>query len=494
MEGLILLSVLLAQGVSGPVGGSLQVDASIAFEHNTSAKSFSELRVHASSITGGTLVLETTGASPNVRLEIELLPGEAKEFRVPIRVEFSGQPLALTARLDGGDARSILLDVVQRSGPRFVVVGESASKLLLVLPSTELLNTSSLPHIAEAYRQIDALALDSQAVTALEADQLWALLEYVGTCGRLLLINVSDAVADIFTQRAACGGQFLKVIGEPENSASEFMLLIEQADILLPTDQQMIRLVKGSDDESFDWARLIIIWLTYLILIAALLIRAGPWYTALSFSVISTTLVVSMWPAAASSTFVAWAEMTSNENKARYLGLERHSSARHGHVTLPGDEFGGHSRQFSDAEFMLLVDGRTDQRHILWNAIPFEQLDHLTIGSFPVDTTLQFQDSEVSATVCNIGSNATEPMYLQWNRSLYELASIKAGERWSTTDNESLNFASAHRPELQLFLERSDGHSLTLLQVLPVPSARNDERAWLLQYQSHQNEGSQCEG
>jgi hypothetical protein len=240
-------------------------------------------------------------------------------------------------------------------------------------------------------------------------------------------------------------------------------------------------------------AQLIIIWLAYLFLMAALLVKARPWYTALAFSVIGTALVALMWPAAVSSTFVAWAEMTSNENIARYIGLERHSSARHGSVALPGDEFGGHSLRFSDADFLLLVDGRTDQRHMLWNAIPFEQLDHLTTGSFPVDTTLQFQHNKNSASVCNISSNATEPMYLQWNGSLYELASIKAGERWSTTGNASLDFASVRSPELQLFLDRSDGHSLTLLQSLPVPSAQNDERAWLLQYQSHQKGAPLCE-
>lgn len=499
MDGLILLSVLLAQGVSGPANTSLQIDASLAFEGFISGREFSELRVRALSRTGGHLVINTIGASPNVSIDIELMPGEAADAWVPLRIGFSDQPLSLSTSLDQAAPRSIPINFVRRPASRLVLVGTDASERLRTLPETESIGSSSLPHIAEAYLQIGALAVDSPAIAALDSDQLRSLLEYVGACGRILLIDVSTAVADIFRNRAACNGRFLKVLGEQENPVIVFNGLIDQEDWLPPSGRQLESLANDARNVSFSLTPLIIFWAGYLFLLVVLLIRPRARFAALAFSVTGTLLVVAIWPAATSSTFVAWAEMTSNESSARYVGLQRYSAARHGTFVLPGDNFGGHSKSYSGGDFSLAFDTVTDQRHILWNAAPFQQFDHLTRGSFPVDTTLQLQSNAGSANVCNTGGSATAPMYVQWAGSLYALPSIAAGASWSTVDRTPLTIGAGLAPELQLFLDRSTGHPLTLLQSLPVPAAAPHDRAWLLQYHHYrqyrasENGGSSCE-
>ncbi|MFB3077667.1 MAG: hypothetical protein ACE1Y4_06630, partial [Lysobacterales bacterium] len=136
MDGLIILSILLAQEIADQASGPLQIEASVAFGGHVSANNFTELRVRAVSPHGGTLTLETVGGSPNVTFSLELPPGEPVESWVPLGVDFSRPPPTVRATLDNQDPKSVALDIIRHPGPRSILAGAVATQSLLQVPDT----------------------------------------------------------------------------------------------------------------------------------------------------------------------------------------------------------------------------------------------------------------------------------------------------------------------------------------------------------------------
>ena len=492
MDGLLLLSILLTQGISAPANSALQIEASLAFGGYVSDEGFSELHIRALSRTGGALVIDTTGTTPTIKIDLDLLPNEPLDIWLPMKIDFAALPLSLRANLDQSDTQDLKLEYARRSLPRFALLGSRAVQRLAHLPDTEAIKAADLPHIPEAYRQISALAVDSEAMAALDEDQLRSLLEYVGSCGRVLLIDASAAVGQAFANRAACEGQFLILLGNEENAANAFSLLIEQANFLLPPERSLERLLSESSIGAFNGTRMIFFLGGYLLILIVLLGKVRSRFAALAFSIICTVLVLVIWPASISRNFAAWAEMASTEQVARYMGIERLSAARRSTVMLAGDSFDGYTSSVTAEDHSLRWGLQAEQRRIIWNAAPFQSLQRITYGSFAVNATLYLDSSGDSARICNTGIGSTTLMYLQWQGDIYEIPPLNAGTGWSSIGQVALNSASGNRPELKLFLERSANHTLTVLQSLPIPNEKKNEQAWLLRYRSHQTGGSPC--
>ena len=492
MDGLVLLSILLAQGISSEANAELQIEGSLAFGGYVSNNGISELRVRAFSRTGGNLVLETSGATHDVRLNLELLPNQATEAWLPLQINSRANSVSLGARLNQFDDTTIPLNPMRRSIRPFALIGSRASQLLAHVPNTISISSTALPHIPEAYSQVSALAVDRQAMAALDEDQLRSLLDYVGTCGRLLLIDVSDAVGQVFANRATCERQYLRFADDEESARGAFIELIEKSDSPLPSNRDLEALLVDSSADAFDLDRIILLWGGYLIILILLLTRTRAPLAALGFCVVSTVLVLMIWPAGTSRNFVAWAEMASSEKMARYIGVERHAANRRGIHLLSRDSFNGYPIAVIDGDFYLDWSLSGDHQQIAWTATPFEQLDRVTQGSFPVDATVQLDLGSTSAGVCNIGRSATAPMYLHWQGDLYEIPSLDSGARWTNTAGVALSRDLRNRPELELFRARSSEHSIAILQSLPVPDAEETERAWLMRYLSHETGESPC--
>lgn len=492
MDGLLLLSILLAQGISAPTNADLQLEASLAFGSYVSNDGFAELHVRALSGAGGSLVIETTGTTPTVRIDLELLPNEPLDTWLPLRIDAAALPVSLDARLKQSATQATALNYARRSLPWFALLGPRAAQRLSHLPGTEAITAAELPHIPEAYRQISALAVDSAAMASLDEEQLRSLLEYVGSCGRVLLIDASVAVRKIFANRAACEGRFLILVDNEENAGNAFSLLTEQASFLLPAEQSLEPLLRKSSTDALNGTRLAFFLGAYLVILIVLLSRAQSRFAALGFSIIATVLVLVTWPVATSRNFVAWAEMASTEQVARYVGIERHSASRRGTVMLPGESFAGYTSKISGENYSLHWGTATEQRQIVWNAAPFQSLDRISQGSFPVNATLRLDLSGDSAGICNTGSSSTALMYLQWQGVLYEIPPMDAGTGWSSIGQDILDSDSGNRAELKLFLERSAIYPLTVLQSLPIPNAEKNEQAWLLRYQTMRMGAAPC--
>jgi len=494
MDGLVLLSVLLAQGVSAPASAALQVEASLAFGGNVNVGEFSELHIRALSSQGGRLHLETSGAAPSIGIDFDLLPNEMQETWLPLRIDSSATRLSLGATLSNSITRDIPIEYARRSQPRLALFGPRAAQQLSHLPGAELVSAKGLPHLQAAYGQISALAVDSQALATLDEPQLRALLEYVGTCGRVLLIDASAAVSKAFTNRAACEGRFLGLPGNDANAEVAFISLLEQASFGLPAEQNLELLLGESSIDTFNWTRLAVFLLGYLTILALLSVRSRSRYATMGFSILSTILVLLIWPAGKSRDFVAWAEMASTEQVAHYIGLERQSTTRRDSFQLSGADFNPYASSTSTKDYALQWGVGPGQQSITWQAKPFQRLRRISHGSFPVNATIQLELRGDRAGICNTGTGETKPMHLQWQGVVYEVPALQEKERWIVNGQEALNIDPGNQPELRLFLERSTEYALTVLQSLSIPGAENNQQAWLLRYQSHQNGASPCAG
>lgn len=493
MDGLILLSILLLQEVADQSSeGTLRIEASVAFAGLVSSSSLTELKVRAFSRHGGDLTLATVGGSPNVSLEMQLPAGVATEIRVPLGVDFSGPPPTVHARTGNLDSTSVALNTVRHGGAQSVLVGTLATQLLLRLPQTESVGGATLPHFAPAYRQIAALAIDGSALAALDEAQLRALLQFAGTCGRLLLIDVSSPIEQVFSNRAACDGRYLGSVQSADNVEAAFAAILEPPTTTLATDRQLGRLLAESTDSAVDLTRLIQFWIGYLLVFTVLNLRSRTRFAALGFGGVGTLLVFLIWPATPSRGFVAWAEATANDRVAHYTGIERYVAPRRGILTLPTESFGAQPASIRGADYFVHWNTDGEQPNLVWNASSFGQLDKLTYGSFAVDSRLRAQPGAESVSVCNHGTRVSGQVFLQWQGTVYSIPPMQPGTVWASTDQLAMGVDALRKPELQLFLNRSAGYTTTILQVLPVSGGGGNDRAWLLRYESDSAGDAPC--
>jgi hypothetical protein len=492
VAGCLLLCILLYQGTADRPIAPFQVDVSIAFGGHQGTGKFTELRIRSLSPNGGTLTLETVGGAPNARLSIELPPGEVTETRLPFGIGSSKQPPLLHASLDDGDPLSVPVTLIRHTEPVAALVGVTASQLLFQIRGTKAVSETSLPHLASAYGQVSALAIDGRSLAALEDAQLVALLEFVGTCGRLMLIDVSAAIERAFVNRASCEGRFLTSVGSDRDTEAAFLELLEQPATTLPSEIQLERLLKEDLDDAINIPRLGSFWIGYIFILVLLIARVRTRLVALGFSVACTLLIFVIWPGSGSRAYVAWAEATSTDRVARFTGLERRLATRSGDVALAADSFGAYPVSISGHQYSLVWNTESDDRQVVWEATPFRHITKLTQGSFAVDSPLQVDIADGVVGICNSGAGASGPAFLQWHGTIFAIPAIGPGSRWSSANQPGLDSSLLKSPEMRLFLDRSFGHTITLLQSLPFSGANEIGRGWLLRYPSDQARGVSC--
>lgn len=492
MAGFILQCILLCQVMVDQAAPPLQVDVSVAFAGQVSTGRFTELRVRAFSPDGGNLTLETAGGSPDVSLGMELPRGELTEYWVPIGIDFSNHSPMVHISLDDADLISVPLGFIRHPKPRPALAGMVATQLLHQVPDTEVVSGTVLPRFPPAYGQISALAIDAQALATLDDAQLRALLEFVGTCGRLMLIDVSAAVERAFVNRSSCESRFLRSVDSAGNAEAAFYELLEEPTQTLPSEQQLTRLLTKTSDGAFDFSRLGFFWVGYVVILVVLMMQVRTRIMTLPFSIVCTLLAVVIWPTSGSRAYVAWAEASSADHVARYTGLERHSAIRAGVVTETADSFDSYPTRIVGNNYSLRWDTDSDNRYLVWDASPFQQIAKLTHGSFTVESPLQVGITDNTVYICNSGNGASRQAFLYWQETVFAIPSISPGSMWSSSGKIELDSGSRNSPELQLFLNRSFGNTITLLQPLPISGAGETGRGWLLRYLSGRSGDSSC--
>jgi len=324
-------------------------------------------------------------------------------------------------------------------------------RLLLLCAFFGSVSAAEFPTDANDYDPATTVAMDKQTLATLDDAQLGALLEFTGSCGRVLLIGVTPEVQEIFRNRAACGGRYLVAAATTDDLQALFRTLSELPEPDRASAAELEALLGPAATIDLNLAQLGLFWIAFLVILIALLLRTATRLVALGFCVAATLLVFIVWPAATTRAFVAWAEAASSERVVAYHSLERLRFYRDGSYSVE---------------------------------------DTRTRGSFAVTPVLETAFTDGGVTLCNRGAGVSATTHLYWRDNVFALPAMNAGAQWTSAGAQALDIDAANTPELALFRERSAKHELALLR--PLQIANSAGRAWLLQYTTPQQGGDAC--
>jgi hypothetical protein len=297
------------------------------------------------------------------------------------------------------------------------------------------LNVDSLREL-DAYEAAGVVTIDPRSMASLSDQQLRALLEFAGACGRVLLVDMPGAAQRVFRQRAACGGRYLLAATAGDDLPALQRGLRNMPEPERASTAQMVQLLEGMTSRSLEPVRLALFLGAYLLVMILLLLRPQTRLAALGFSVLAAVLAHVLWPPASVRTLVAWAEADLTDRVAAYEALRR-------------------TRTYRDGTY-----SRDEER---------------SRGSFAVNPSVEVALMQEAIVLCNAGPGPSMTTHLFHLADVYALPELAPGDRWTTTGASPVNPAT---PGLALFEARSAKHDVTLLQPLPVPDSSGS--AWLL--------------
>ena len=462
----VLLALLSIQGEQ-----LIQTD--LAWAGAVSSTAFTELTLRAATSMDATVAFEVAGPSTVVATSMQLHNGEPAIARMPV---VSGDLDGVVLRYSVDDAPWQELDAgrLERGPGEFVLVGESAINVLGDVPGTTIVAANDLPGLSSAYTHVAAVALGGDALGRLDEAQLRAFLEYVGLCGRVLLIDPTDQVKQLVSQRAACGRRYFATSSADGDIATALEMLMTRGADRLPDEQALGGLLesRGAD------IRLIAFYLGGFLLIFVVLTAAPRSRgVALAFSVLLTALAGFFWDGGNKHVFVAWAETTTTDSVARYSSLERASATGRGPQVLQLQSLARSPMHITGRSLVLNWSEIASERHLDWSASLLQEMRVFAMGSFPVEPRLRASADGTEVIVCNRSDGHTQPAYLHWQGNNYEVPALAPGERWTTNESNITVEVSAH---LRLLAHRTANSELALLRPLEVPSNGSDQRAWLM--------------
>lgn len=474
----VFVAVSPTQGLSAP-------DATLVWDGAINSSAFTEVSIRAEA--GTRLAVTTTSGSPTIKTELDAGDDLMVSGSMPIQPDGSD---SIVLSIETGGGNSILLDAgeLQRGRSPVVLVGETAFSGSQSMPESMSVAASELPTVASAYANIRALVIDGSSLAQLDEQQLRAMLEHVGNCGKTMLIDAAPGVQRLLTQRAGCGGQALITNSKDASADEKLANLLKQRITAMPGTRLLGTLV-GSTSAN---VRLLTIFLAgFLIVFVALCVIPRTRVVALGFCVVATGLAAMLFNSDPRKSFVAWSEVRNGERIARYAAIERLTANTRGTHSLQPQSLERSPRELSGSGLTLHWGDAAGDRRLDWNASLLAEAQLLTAGSFPVEPNLRAGSDGLAVTVCNHGTAMSPPSFLRWRGSTFAVPSLAPSAAWTPVDADPVN---EPRPELRLLARRTQRHSLALLQPLRVPANGGKQSAWLMRLETGHPETSPCTG
>ena len=95
-------------------------------------------------------------------------------------------------------------------------------------------DASALPENAAAYSSIDALVIDRALVGAITERQLAALLSFMASCGRTVLIGSTPSAAGLLQGAVGCGGRNFAEATSTDSALASLNRLVDSTEAELP--------------------------------------------------------------------------------------------------------------------------------------------------------------------------------------------------------------------------------------------------------------------
>lgn len=471
-------------GISMLQGGPL-IEAAMAWNGRVSVATPTEIQVRATSNTAATVAFEVAGQPAVVVARNVPRTGVPLAFSVPVDADSPGDVM-LRYSVDGGPSADLYAGRIERGPGIVAVAGDTAAKRLAHLSEITIVAAAALPRLSSSYDHIAALAIDQDALSRLDEPQLRAVLEYVGLCGRVLLIDPPEQVEQLMRQRSACGGRYLVAAGADHDAGTLLGVLLSDSPNELPDALALSNLMPQHNPEM----RLVIIYLGgFLLIFITLTLMPRLRSTALGFSLLATALSGVLWTGGDRKTLVAWAEVADGDRVARYMSVERASSAGRGLRSLYMRSLSGPPTDISGDGFTLHWGEAARDRYFDWDASLLQEMRVYSKGSFPVEATLRAGAAAAGITVCNRGNGQTPAAFLRWHNANYRVPALAPGARWSPDD---LAIVDDRLAPLRMMMRRSSHGGATLMYSLDVPDYDGAQSAWLVRTESLQVEASPC--
>ena len=379
---------------------------------------------------------------------------------------------------------------------------------------------------AEAYDSDEVVVVDKASLAELDDAQLRELLEFTGSCGRVLLVDVPIAIEEVFRNRAACGGRYLATIKTSGGASSPDQSRLEAA----PTDTSSPDLSRleaaPTDTSSPDQSRLE----------AAPTDTSSPDQSRLEAAPTDTSNPdlsrLEAAPTGAPQISALARQLAELPPAERATDEQLEALLDEGTTDVQPSRFVIFVTAYLLLLGILLVNARTRTTalgfsviatlvvHFVWPPAStrsfvawaeagtheqvaayrsleryrtyrdgnFKREETWTLGSFAVHPILEIAQQNGDVVLCNAGAGTSETTHIAWLGELFAVPPLAPGETWTSDNALAVNPGA---PELVIFQDRSSGHDLALLRPLPIAAAVGD--AWLLRHGLPQEGGTSCE-
>jgi hypothetical protein len=342
------------------------------------------------------------------------------------------------------------------------------------------LTPMALPGNVAAYASVDALVISAGTLSALDEEQMVALLGHVATCGRTVLVGADPDTAALFAAGAGCGGRALGVVADTSDAGAVLAGLLQQAPRELPRAGSLAAL-SGADLTSWHLVVATLAGCAALLLLGAVFTSSLPLLVILAGTLaLAATCFVQSRPTAAR--LAVWAEAGAGERLAQYGTVQRATVQRRGaavvdlHAELAAPTL---CRERRDATWHWDAAKRRFARITVPGRL-FDSVSLCYSGSFPVARSAALHVIDGRAVLRNTGPSEWPPGQLLWRGTVRALPGVAPG-----TDFELVSDVADGAPNAveRLALSRTSPDDAALLWPLDlgtVAGAPAHSQAWLL--------------
>jgi hypothetical protein len=475
------LALLAALGVVSHAARSatpLDLDVVPAWDGWTRPGRITELEVRLRSQQQDTVRVTLTSGASRVRTAVPLEPGQQSSSAIPVpAAEVIG--VGVGRARDPNASRAIRLALSE--SPLLAWAAAAPVPGVLTGFHAITLEPGQLPRTSAAYSSIDAMVIDRRVVASLEQQQLAALLAYLSSCGRAVLISATSRDEGLFRSVAGCGGRGFAVAPSGQQALTQLAAILAAPSVDTP-EPAALGSIMGPDLRSWNLVAAL------LALCAAAIVIVGIFTSSLLAAVAVPALLAAavlglVQTRSPVERLTVWAEAGAGDRIAQYRGLQQVTGLRRGRAEVG----------VLDALARPRACRADDRGQWTWDAAArrysgihfdsrlFAGASLCYAGEFPVARAATVRPSPQGRLVlANASASGLPAGKLAWNGRLFVVDSLNAGQRVELDPARGMRPADGAEA-LALARTPVDAQALLWpLELQRVAGAPAQAQAWLL--------------
>ena len=477
MRGALTLQALaLAAALAAPSADALELEAAPAWQGWSRPGRTTELEL---SLAGsGHVTITVVADRQRVTTTVAPEPGRPARLRLPV---VAASVVAVSAATPAGGTVRVSVPLALAESPLLAVVTATADVAAPPGFQRVAVPAGELPVNAAAYGSIDALLIDAASLAALDAGQWTALLGYVGSCGRTVMLGATDEAARLYATAAGCGGGAFALAATAVEAQDALAELLHRAVAAPPAATGLASIAA---DDLGQWHAVVLA----LAVAAALLLLGTVFLPSLAaqVAIAAVAAIGGAWfvqSRPVESQLLVWAEAGPGDRLAQYRALLRSTLARHGgtDLSMPAELADPRPcRELQGATWAWSADDRRYEAIAVQGHL-FERVSLCFGGNFPIARAAQWRDAGDGRIAVRIQGASNWPAgTLSWQGTLVPMPSVTPGAEFIAAPEAASGPASAAARQA---LARTLPGAVAILWPLdlgPVQQAASRSQGWLL--------------